>query len=75
MNILTIEKLAKAFKAYSKRREELDSEPTTVNIFEDKALVLHADRIHLALNEIVETPPPKDNPPNKNKNKNSKKKG
>jgi len=73
MNILTIEKLAKAFKAYDKRREELNSEPTTVNIFEDKALLLHADRIHLALNEIVETPPPKENPPKKNKN--SKKKG
>lgn len=73
MDILQIEKLAKAFKAYNKRREELDSLPTTVNIFEDKALVLHADRIHLALNEIVEAPPPKENPPKKNKN--SKKKG
>jgi|TARA_Y100000310_G_scaffold345805_1_gene470235 hypothetical protein len=70
MDIVKIEKLSKAFDGYSKRRKELEHEPTTVNIFEDKALVFHATKIHSTINEIVEKPVL--NPPKKNKKANKK---
>lgn len=67
MNIQQIEKLSKALNKYSKRRSELDCEPTTVDIFADKALNFHAVQIDTLIKEIAREP-------NKQAKKSSKKK-
>ena len=59
MNIKNIDRLVKAVNDYTKRKDDLYLEPSNVDMFEDKALLFHATKLHSAINDCVDKPEPK----------------